>query len=145
MNISLQNIDKVNAVLTVQIEKADYQEKVDKALKDLRKKINMPGFRRGMVPVSLLKKQFGTSVLMEEIDKLMQEKVSEYIRDNKVDILGAPLPKENKVNFETEENFEFSFDIALAPEFKVELSADDSIDYYDIDVTDEMVEQQVKM
>ena len=145
MNISLQNIDKVNAVLTVQIEKTDYQEKVDKALKNLRKKVNMPGFRKGMVPVNLLKKQFGTSVLMEEIDKLMQEKVSEYIRDNKVDILGAPLPKENTVNFETDENFEFSFDIALAPEFKVELSANDTIDYYDIDVTDEMVDQQVKM
>ena len=145
MNISLQNVDKVSAVLTVQIEKADYQEKVEKALKTLRQKVNMPGFRKGMVPAGLIKKQYGVSVLAEEIDKLLQEKVFEYIRENKVNMLGTPLPKENQVNFETEENFEFSFDIALAPEFNVELSANDSVDYYDINVTDEMVDQQVKM
>lgn len=145
MNISLQNVDSVSAVLTVQIEKADYQEKVEKALKTLRQKENMPGFRKGMVPAGLIKKQYGVSVLAEEIDKLLQEKVFEYIRENKVNMLGTPLPKENQVNFETEENFEFSFDIALAPEFNVELSANDSVDYYDINVTDEMVDQQVKM
>ena len=145
MNISLQNVDSVSAVLTVQIEKADYQEKVEKALKTLRQKANMPGFRKGMVPAGLIKKQYGVSVLAEEIDKLLQEKVFEYIRENKVNMLGTPLPKENQVNFETEENFEFSFDIALAPEFNVELSANDSVDYYDINVTDEMVDQQVKM
>lgn len=145
MNISLQNVDSVSAVLTVQIEKADYQEKVEKALKTLRQKVNMPGFRKGMVPAGLIKKQYGVSVLAEEIDKLLQEKVFEYIRENKVNMLGTPLPKENQVNFETEENFEFSFDIALAPEFNVELSANDSVDYYDINVTDEMVDQQVKM
>ena len=145
MNISLQNVDSVSAVLTVQIEKADYQEKVEKALKTLRQKVNMPGFRKGMVPAGLIKKQYGVSVLAEEIDKLLQEKVFEYIRENKVNMLGTPLPKENQVNFETEENFEFSFDIALAPEFNVELSVNDSVDYYDINVTDEMVDQQVKM
>ena len=145
MNISLQNVDSVSAVLTVQIEKADYQEKVEKALKTLRQKVNMPGFRKGMVPAGLIKKQYGVSVLAEEIDKLLQEKVFEDIRENKVNKLGTPLPKENQVNFETEENFEFSFDIALAPEFNVELSANDSVDYYDINVTDEMVDQQVKM
>ena len=145
MNISLQNVDKVSAVLTVKVEKADYQEKVEKALKTLRQRVNMPGFRKGMVPMGLVKKQFGTSVLVEEVDKLMQEKVSEYIRENKVDMLGAPLPKENNVNFETDEDFEFSFDIALAPQFEVALSNEDTIDYYDIDVTDEMVDQQVKM
>ena len=145
MNISLQNVDSVSAVLTVQIEKADYQEKVEKALKTLRQKVNMPGFRKGMVPAGLIKKQYGVSVLAEEIDKLLQEKVFEYIRENKVNMLGTPLPKENQVNFETEENFEFSFDIALAPEFNVELSANDSVGYYDINVTDEMVDQQVKM
>ena len=145
MNISLQNVDSVSAVLTVQIEKADYQEKVEKALKTLRQKVNMPGFRKGMVPAGLIKKQYGVSVLAEEIDKLLQEKVFEYIRENKVNMLGTPLPKENQVNFETEENFEFSFDIALAPEFNVELSANDNVDYYDINVSDEMVDQQVKM
>ena len=122
MNISLQNVDNVSAVLTVQIEKADYQEKVEKALKTLRQRVNMPGFRKGMVPMGLIKKQYGTSVLLEEVDKLLQEKVGEYIRENKVNMLGTPLPKENNANFETDENFEFSFDIALAPEFNVELS-----------------------
>ena len=145
MNISLQNVNSVSAVLTVQIEKADYQEKVEKALKTLRQRVNMPGFRKGMVPMGLIKKQYGTSVLLEEVDKLMQEKVGEYIRENKVNMLGTPLPKENNVNFETDENFEFSFDIALAPEFNLELSNNDSVDYYDIEVTDEMVDQQVKM
>ena len=145
MNISLQNVDKVSAVLTVQIEKADYQEKVEKTLKKLRQNVNMPGFRKGMVPMTLLKKQYGTSVLVEEVDKLMQEKVNEYIRENKVDMLGAPLPQESNVDFANDENFEFSFDIALAPEFTVDLSAADTIDYYDINVTDEMVDQQVKL
>ena len=145
MNISLQNVDKVSALLTVNIEKADYQEKVEKVLKTYRQKANIPGFRKGMVPMSLIKKQFGKAVLAEEVDKLMQEKVGEYIRENNVNMLGTPLPKENNVNFEADENFEFSFDIALAPEFNVELSNNDTVDYYDINVTDEMVDQQVKM
>lgn len=145
MNISLQNVNNVSAVLTVQIEKADYQVQVDKSLKTLRQRVNMPGFRKGMVPMGLIKKQYGVSVLIEEVDKLMQEKVGEYIRENKVNMLGTPLPIENNVNFETDENFEFSFDIALAPEFNVELSAADTVDYYDIKVTDAMVDQQVKM
>ena len=121
MNISLQNVSNVSAVLTAQIEKADYQEKVEKALKTLRQRVNMPGFRKGMVPMGLIKKQYGVSVLLEEVDKLLQEKVGEYIRENKVNMLGAPLPKENNANFEKDENFEFSFDIALAPEFSIEL------------------------
>lgn len=145
MNISLQNVDKVSALLTVQIEKADYQERVDKTLKTIRQRANMPGFRKGMVPMGLIKRQYGTSVLVEEVDKLMQEKVGEYIRDNKVNMLGTPLPKESNANFETDENFEFSFDIALAPEFELELSNADMVDYYDIEVTDAMVDQQVKM
>lgn len=145
MNISLQNLSEVSAVLTAQIEKADYQEKVEKALKTLRQRVNMPGFRKGMVPMGLIKKQYGVSVLLEEVDKLLQEKVGEYIRDNKVNMLGTPLPKENSINFETDENFEFSFDIALAPEFSIELSNNDTVDYYDIEVTDEMVDQQITM
>ena len=145
MNISLQNVDKVSAVLTVQIEKADYQEKVEKSLKTLRQRVNMPGFRKGMVPMALIKKQYGTSVLVEEVDKLMQEKVGEYIRENNVNMLGTPLPKENNVNFEADENFEFSFDIALAPEFNAEITNQDTVDYYTIEVADELVEQQVKM
>ena len=131
MNISLQNVDKVSALLTLKLEKADYQARVEKTLKTYRQKANIPGFRPGMVPMSLIKKQFGKSVLVEEVDKMMQEKVNEYIRDNKVNMLGMPLPNEEKmkpIDFDTQEDFEFVFDIALAPEF-----------------TDELIEQQVKM
>ena len=147
MNVSLQNIDKVSALLTVKLEKADYQEKVDKALKTLRQKVQMPGFRKGMVPASLVKKMYGKSVLGEEVNKLLSEAVYKYIQDNKVNILGEPLPSEDKqpeIDFDTMEEFEFVFDIALAPEFNVEVSAADKIDYYTIDVTDDMVENQVK-
>ena len=148
MNISLQNVDKVSALLTVNIEKADYQEKVEKVLKTYRQKANIPGFRKGMVPMSLIKKQFGKAVLAEEVDKLMQEKVNEYIHENKVNMLGMPLPNAEKmqpVDFDTQENFEFVFDIALAPEFNAEITNQDTVDYYTIEVADELVEQQVKM
>lgn len=147
MNVSLQNIDKVSALLTVKLEKADYQERVDKALKHLRQKAQMPGFRPGMVPMGLVKKMYGKSVLAEEVNKLLSETVYKYIQDNKVNILGEPLPNEEKqpaIDFDTMEDFEFLFDIALAPEFKVEVSKDDKVDYYDIEVTDEMVNNQVK-
>ena len=148
MNVSMQNVDKVSALLTVNIEKADYQEKVDKVLKKYRQQANVPGFRKGMVPMSLIKKQFGKAVMAEEVDKLMQEKVNEYIRENKVNMLGMPLPNEEKmqtIDFDVQENFEFVFDIALAPEFKAEISEQDALDFYTIAVSDEMVNSQVDM
>ena len=148
MNVSLQNKDNVSALLTVKLEKADYQEKVDKALKDLRRKVQMPGFRKGMVPVGLIKKMYGKSVLAEEVNKLLSETIYKYIQDNKVNMLGEPLPNEENqktIDFDTQEDFEFVFDIALAPEFKVEVSKEDKVDYYDIEVTDETVDAQVKM
>ena len=146
MNVSLQNIDKVSALLTVKLEKADYQEKVEKSLKNIRQKAQMPGFRPGMVPAGLVKKMYGKSVLAEEVNKLLSETVYKYIQDNKINILGEPLPNEDKqpeIDFETMEEFEFLFDIALAPEFNVEVSNNDKVDYYNITVTDEMVESQV--
>ena len=144
----MQNVDKVSALLTVNIEKADYQEKVDKVLKKYRQQANIPGFRKGMVPMSLIKKQFGKAVMAEEVDKLMQEKVNEYIRENKVNMLGMPLPNEEKmqvIDFDTQENFEFVFDIALAPEFNAEVTEQDTVDFYTITVSDEMVNSQVDM
>lgn len=146
MNVSLQNIDKVSALLTVKLEKADYQEKVEKALKDLRRRVNMPGFRQGMVPMGLIKKQYGKAVLAEEINKILQEKVYEYVRENKINMLGEPLPDEEKqpaVDFGTQEDFEFVFDIAIAPEFKAELSKDDKVPFYNIVVSDEMIDRQM--
>ena len=144
----MQNVDKVSALLTVNIEKADYQEKVEKLLKKYRQQVNMPGFRKGMVPMSLIKKQFGKSAMAEEVDKLMQDAVNNYIRENKVNMLGMPLPNDEKmqtIDFDTQENFEFVFDIALAPEFKAEVSEQDAIDFYTIAVSDEMVNSQVDM
>jgi len=144
----MQNVDKVSALLTVNIEKADYQEKVEKVLKKYRQQVNMPGFRKGMVPMSLIKKQFGKSAMAEEVDKLMQEAVNNYIRENKVNMLGMPLPNDEKmqvIDFDTQEDFEFVFDIALAPEFKAEVSEQDAIDFYTITVSDEMVNSQVDM
>ena len=144
----MQNVDKVSALLTVNIEKADYQERVEKLLKKYRQQVNMPGFRKGMVPMSLIKKQFGKSAMAEEVDKLMQDAVNNYIRENKVNMLGMPLPNDEKmqtIDFDTQENFEFVFDIALAPEFKAEVSEQDAIDFYTITVSDEMVNSQVDM
>lgn len=144
MNITLNNIDKVNAELTAVIEPADYTEKYNKALKDAKKKINMPGFRPGMVPVGLVKKQFGTSILAEEINKILQEALYNYIRDNKVNMLGEPLPTEqNNIDLKEGNTFEFKFELAIAPEFKAEVSKDDKIAYYHVEVSDEMVSRQV--
>ena len=132
MNVSLQNIDKVSGLLTVKLEKADYQEKVDKALKSLRQKVQMPGFRKGMVPASLVKKMYGKSVKAEEVQKILSEEVYKYLRENNVNILGEPMPAEDKqpeIDFESMDEFEFLFDIALAPEFKAEVGKDDHVDY----------------
>ncbi|MBR4043289.1 MAG: trigger factor, partial [Bacteroidaceae bacterium] len=117
-------------------------------LKKYRQQVNMPGFRKGMVPMSLIKKQFGKSAMAEEVDKLMQDAVNNYIRENKVNMLGMPLPNDEKmqtIDFDTQENFEFVFDIALAPEFKAEVTEQDAIDFYTIAVSDEMVNSQVDM
>lgn len=147
MNISLQNIDKVNAQITAVVEPADYQEKVTNAIKEFRKKANMPGFRKGMVPVGLIKKQFGKSILADELNRILQDSLFGYIRDNKINMLGEPLPCEvnNEVDFVDGHSFTFMFDIALAPEFNVELSKDDKIAHYNIEVADDMVNRQVEI
>ena len=147
MNISLENIDKVNAVMTAVVEPADYTEKYEKAIKDAKKKMNMPGFRPGMVPVGLIKKQFGESILAEEVNKILQDGLFGYIRENKVNMLGEPLPTEdnNKVVLKEGESFTFKFDLAIAPEFEVSLTKKDKIDYFNVNVSDEMVQNQVDM
>lgn len=147
MNITLENIDKVNAVITAVVEPSDYTEKYNKALKDAKKKVNMPGFRPGMVPMGLVKKQFGISILADEVNKILQEALFCYIRDNKVNMLGEPLPTDDNNNVELKEgeSFTFKFDLAIAPEFEVSLSKDDKINYYNVEVSDEMVETQIDM
>ena len=146
MNVSFENIDKVSGLLTVKIEKADYQEKVDKALKSMRLKAQMPGFRKGMVPMSMIKKMYYKSAMAEEVNKLLSESVYDYIKNNNLSILGEPLPNEDKqplVDFDTMEEFEFLFDIALAPEIPSTVDASDKVPYYTIEVSDEMVKAQI--
>ena len=145
MNVSLQNVDKVSALLTVDMVKADYQENVEKQLKKIRKDAQMPGFRKGMVPMGLVKKMYEKSVIADEVNKMLGEAINKYIQDNKVQMLGEPLPNENQqqLDFDTQDEFKFLFDIALAPAINVEVSADDKVPYYDVNVTDEMVKNQV--
>ena len=147
MNISFENPDKVNGVLTLTIEKDDYQAEVDKTLKDYRKKAIVPGFRVGQAPIGLIKRQFGASVKADVVNKLIGKNLNDYIKDNNIDMLGEPLANANQVpqDLEADGPYTFIFDIAVAPEFKIELTADDSIDYYDIDVDDKLVSQQVEM
>ena len=147
MKITFDCPDKINGVLTMTIEPADYQEKVEKTLKDYRKKAQVPGFRPGMVPMGMIKKQYGTAVKVDEVNRLMGEKLYEYVRENKIQMLGEPLPsdKQQPQDFEKEADMTFVFDIAVAPEFKVALSGKDKIDYYTIAVDDKLVDQQVQM
>ncbi len=147
MNISIQNIDKVNAEMTVVVEPADYAENYKKGIKEAQKKANLPGFRPGMVPAGLIKKKFGPGIMAEEINVLLQDKMFAYIRENKVNMLGSPLPKEenNSVSMMEGETFTFKFDIALAPEFDATLGKDDKVPYYNVEVSDQMVENQLDM
>jgi len=147
MKVTFEKIDNVNGVITVQLVEADYAEKVEKALKDLRKKANMPGFRPGQVPMGMLKKRFGTEVLVEQVNKVLGEQLYGYIREEKLNILGEPLPseKQEQIDFENQKDFIFNFDVALAPEFDAKVSEKDSVDYYTIEVTDDMVQKQVEM
>lgn len=147
MNVSLQNNDKVSALLTVTLEKADYEENVEKTLKNYRKTAQLPGFRKGMAPMGIIKKMVGKSVLVDEVNKILGDTVNKYIQENKIQILGEPLPNENQQQIDlekTDEPFVFMFDLALSPQFEINVGKDDKVTYYDVNVTDEMVDQQVK-
>ena len=147
MNITFENPDKVNGLLTITVEKEDYQEKVEKTLKNYRKKAQVPGFRPGMVPMGMIKKQYGTAVKVDEVNRLLGEKLQSYILENKIHMLGEPLPSEKQTPQDLEQDgpFTFVFDIAVAPEFTAELTAKDQVDYYAIKVDDKLIDQQVQM
>ena len=147
MNIVRKDLDPNNAVVTLLIEKADYTEQVDKKLRETRKKANIPGFRPGMVPAGLIKKMYGKQLVAEEINKMVSDNLYNYIRENNVNLLGEPLPNETEqkvIDFDTQEDFEFIFDLGIAPEFEVELTKKDKVKFYTITVSDEMIENQVK-
>ena len=145
MEFTLKNQDATSAILSVNIQEADYSALVEKQLKNFRQKANFPGFRPGMVPMGLVKKQYGVAVKAEEINKLLQTKLFEYIKENKVDMLGEPLPIEEQqagINMAEDMDFTFDFEIALAPKFDAVLDKNDALAYYRIEPTKEMIDGQ---
>ena len=143
MEIIKKDIDAFNAVLTVVIEKKDYQEKVDQVLINYKKTANIPGFRKGQIPMGMVKKQFGQSVLVEEVNKLLQEKMNSYFNEQKLDILGNHLPKnETEIDW-TGDDFSFEFELGLAPEFTVDINKKATLSYH-IEADKTMLDNQVK-
>ena len=148
MNITRENTDNVNAVLKITIEKPDYEPKVEEKLKEYRQKADMPGFRPGKAPLGLIKKRFGKSLLIEEVNTLLSQKLTSYLMEENLQILGEPLANEEQqkpIDWDKDENFEFVFDIALAPEIDIPLDEKEKISYYKIKVSDEMIDEQVEM
>ncbi len=145
MNITKENINELNATVTVKIEKNDYEATVSETLKDYRKKANMPGFRPGKVPAGLVKKMYGKAVLAEEVNKILSNNLSKYLVEEKLNILGEPLPNDEKtpeIDWEAAEDFEFVFDIAIAPEIEVKLDKRKKYPIYKIQVEDEAIDKQ---
>jgi len=144
MNITKEQIDKLNAVVKVAITKEDYEDKVSKILKDYRKQANIPGFRKGQVPMGLIKKQYGKAVLVDEVNKLLQDNLNKYLTEEKLDVLGNPLPKQqDNFNWDAEE-LAFEFELGLAPEFEVPLKTKKAITRYKIIADKKMIEEQVE-
>ena len=147
MNISFEAPDKINGLMTITLEKEDYQGEVEKTLKDYRKRANIPGFRPGQAPMGMIKRQFGTSVKVDVVNKMLGEKLYGYIQENHIHMLGEPLPSEQQeqLDFEGDAALNFKFDIAVAPEFQATLTGKDKVDYYHITVDDKLIDQQVEM
>ncbi|OYQ37462.1 trigger factor [Flavobacterium cyanobacteriorum] len=144
MNITKNQVDALNAVVTVAITKEDYKENVDKVLQNYRKNASIPGFRKGAVPMSLIQKQYGKAVLLDEVNKLLQAKLNDYLVEEKLDILGNPLPKVTEDFNWDAEDYSFDFEIGLAPEFTVDLGAKNKLVKYNIVADDKMLDEQVE-
>ena len=143
MNITRENIDELNAIVTVDITKGDYSDKVEKILSDYRKTANIPGFRKGHVPLGMVKKQYGKAVLIDEVNKLLQDALNKYLTEEKLDVLGNPLPKsQDHLDWNSEE-FSFEFELGLAPEFEVNLKGEKTITNYKIVTDDKMVNEKI--
>lgn len=146
MNITNESTGDLTALITVEISENDYAEKVKSGLNVYRKKANIPGFRAGKVPFGIINKMYGKAVLGEEVNKLLSEKLNSYITENKLNLLGNPLPsisKEDKVDLENEKDFTFYFDIALAPEITLELNDKIKANFFDIEISDKMLDEYV--
>ncbi len=147
MEIKRENVDAVNAILSITIEKSDYQETVEKALNDYRKEAVIPGFRKGKVPAGLIRQRVGKAILAEEVNKILSSSLSKYIVEEKLPMLGEPLPNETiqkPIDFDNDEQFEFVFDIGLTPEIKINLDKRSKYDYYTIKVDKEMIDNQLE-
>lgn len=144
MDIKHENTDTLNAVVKVDINKDDYQPKVDKILKDYKKSANIPGFRKGHVPIGLIKKQYGKAVLVDEVNKLLQDALNKYITEEKLDILGNPLPKQQDDFDWNNDTYQFEFELGLAPEFDVDLNPKKGIKHYKIEADKDMIDNQIK-
>lgn len=144
MNITREHIDELNAIVKVAITKEDYSDKVEKVLIDYRKNANIPGFRKGHVPMGLVKKQYGKAVLVDEVNKLLQDALNKYLTEEKLDVLGNPLPKaQDDLNWDAE-NFSFEFELGLAPAFEVQLKGKKAITQYNIIADEKMINEQVE-
>jgi trigger factor len=144
MNITKENVDALNAVVKVDIVADDYQAKVTEVLTDYRKKADIPGFRKGHVPMGMVKKQYGKSIMIDEVNKLLQDSLNKFITEEKLDILGNPLPRvKEDFNWDAE-TFSFEFELGLAPEFEIDLSAKNKIKQYNIVATEKLIDEEVK-
>ncbi|MBT8268719.1 MAG: trigger factor [Bacteroidia bacterium] len=144
MNITRENIDDLNAILKVDIEKKDYQDKVEKILSDYRKSANIPGFRKGHVPMGMVKKQYGKAVLIDEVNKLLQDALGKYLVEEKLDVLGNPLPKSQEHLDWNSDDFSFEFELGLAPQFEVKLNGKKAITHYKIVADKKMIDSQIE-
>ena len=143
MEITKKDIDSLNAVLTVAVKEEDYSGKVQKILTDYRKTANIPGFRKGHVPMGMVKKQYGKSVLVEEVNKILQEALHNYLTEEKLDVLGNPLPKnDTQIDWDTPD-FSFDFELGLSPQFEVDVVGKKAINHYNIFADDKMINDQV--
>ena len=141
MNITRENTGDLKAVLKVQVDKSDFQDKAEKVLRDYRKKAAIKGFRPGMVPIEIIRKMYGKAVQADELNKLLTESIQKYLTDEKIEILGDPLPEtddEQHIDFDTQDSFTFSFELGLSPSFDVTLSKKNKVKYYEIEVDDKM-------
>ncbi|MGK6352995.1 trigger factor [Parapedobacter sp. DT-150] len=147
MNISHENIDEINAVITVALTPEDYNPQVDKAIKEQAKKAKLPGFRPGMVPISHIRRTYGKAVLFDEVNRLVSDQINQYISDNKLEILGQPLPKEddqNDYNWDFQDTFSFQYEIGLAPQFEVPFDEKSKFTEYVIKADEETLESRIK-